>query len=101
MFDLYLKINPSPYSQAESPMRRPQINPYPSQLHTSVFDPDSKINIGDDFKCRELSLSIINPKAGHISRRFIFESRVGNYVRAKSNQTLGRINRSNVYWSEL
>ena len=55
-------------------MRRPQINPYPTQLHTSVFDPDSKINIGDDFKCRGLSPSIINPKAGHIARRFIFES---------------------------
>jgi hypothetical protein len=33
-----------------------------------VFDPDLKISIGDDFKCRDLSLSILNPKAGHISR---------------------------------
>jgi hypothetical protein len=82
-------------------MRRPQINSYPTRLHTSVFDPDSKINICDDFKCRDLSLSIINPKAGHISRRFIVESRVGNYFRAKSNQTPGRINRSIVRSSEL
>jgi hypothetical protein len=34
-----------------------------------------------------------NPKAGHIPRQFIFESCVGNYCRAKSNQTLGRVNR--------
>jgi hypothetical protein len=101
MFDLYLKINPSPYSQAESPMRRPQINSYLTRLHTFVFDPDSKINISDDFKCHELFLSIINPKAGHISRRFIFESHVGNYFRAKSNQALGRINRSIIRSSEL
>jgi hypothetical protein len=33
-----------------------------------------------------------NPKP--ISGRFILESRVGNYFRANSNQTLGRINRS-------
>jgi hypothetical protein len=64
---------------------RPLINSYPTRLHTSVFDPDLKINIGDDFKCRDLSLSIKNPKAGRILRQFIFESRVGNYFRAKSN----------------
>jgi hypothetical protein len=35
------------------------------------------------------------------SQRFIFESRVGNYFRANSNQTLGRINRSIFHSSEL
>jgi hypothetical protein len=61
-------FNPSPYSQTEYSICRPLINFYPTQLNTSVFDPNSKINIGDDFKCRDLSLSIINLKAGHISR---------------------------------
>jgi hypothetical protein len=92
---------PDPYSQTEYSVCRPLINSYSTQLNTSVSDPISKINIGDDFKCRDLSLSIINPKAGHISRLFIFESCVVNYFRANSNQTLGRINRSLVHSSEL
>jgi hypothetical protein len=82
-------------------MHCPQINSYPTRLNTSVFDPNSKINLSDDFKCRDLSLSIINLKAGHISIRFIFESCVGNYCRAKSDQTLGQINRSIFRSSEL
>jgi hypothetical protein len=70
-------------------------------LHTFVFDPDLKINIGDEFKCRDLSLSIKNPKARSILRRFIFKSCIVNYCRAKSNQTLGRVNRSIVRSSKL
>jgi hypothetical protein len=66
-----------------------------------MFDPDLKISIGDDFKCRDLSLSILNPKVGCIPRQFIFESCLGNYCRAKSNQTLGRVNREIVRSSEL
>jgi hypothetical protein len=54
-----------------------------------------------NFKCRDLSLSIITLKANHILRRFILESCVGNYFRAKSNQTLGRIHRSIVRSSKL
>jgi hypothetical protein len=53
------------------------------------------------FKCRALSLSIINLKAGHLPKQFIFKSCVRNYCRAKSNRTLGRINRSIVHSSEL
>jgi hypothetical protein len=30
-------------------MRCPPMNSYPTQLNTSVFDPNSKINIDDDF----------------------------------------------------
>jgi hypothetical protein len=98
MFDYF---NPNPYSQKEYSVCRPLIKSYSTQLNTYVFDPNSKINIGDDFKCRDLSLSILNPKSGHTPRQFIFESCVGNYCRAKSNQTLGRVNRSIVRSSEL
>jgi hypothetical protein len=65
MFDYF---NPSPDSQTEYSICHPLINFYPTRLNTSVFDPNSKINIGDDFKCRDLSLSIIYLKASHISR---------------------------------
>jgi hypothetical protein len=82
MFDHFIRVRFSPMGYS---VRRPLINSYPTRLHTSVFDPDLKIDIDDNFKCRDLSLSIINPKAGHISRRFIFESCVVNYFRAKSN----------------
>jgi hypothetical protein len=99
---IYVRLfYPGPYSPTGYSVRRPLINSYPTRLHTSVFDPDLKINIDDNFKCHDLSLSIINPKAGRISGRFIFESRVGNYLREKSNQTLGRVNRSIVRSSEL
>jgi hypothetical protein len=53
------------------------------------------------FKCPDLSLSIINPKAGHIPIRFIFESCARSYFRAKFNHTLGRINHSIVRSSEI
>jgi hypothetical protein len=92
---------PNLYSQTEYSVCRPLIYSYSTQLDNYVFDPDSKINVDKDFKCRDLSLSIINPKAGHIPRRFIFKSRVGSYFRANSNQTLGRVNRSIVRSSEL
>jgi hypothetical protein len=72
----------------------PLINFYPTQLNTYVSDPISKINIGDDFKCSDVSLSIINPKASYIPRRFIFESCARSYFRVKSNQILGLVNRS-------
>ena len=92
---IYVRLfYPAPFSPTGYSVRRPLINSYPTRLHTSVFDPDLKIDIGDNFKCRDLSLSIINPKAGCIPRQFIFESGIGNYFRAKSNPTLGRINRS-------
>jgi hypothetical protein len=42
-----------------------------------------------------------NPKPIKISGWFIFESRVGNYFRAKFNQTLGQVNRSIVRSPEL
>jgi hypothetical protein len=82
-----------PYSHAEFSVCCPQINSYPTRLNTSMFNPNSKINLGDNFKYRDLSLSIINLKARHILRRFIFKSCIVNYFRAKSNQTLGRVNR--------
>jgi hypothetical protein len=83
---IYVRLfYPGPFSPTGYSVRRPLINSYPTRLHTSVFDPDLKIDIGDNFKRRGLSPSIKNPKAGRISRRFIFESRVGNYSRAKSN----------------
>jgi hypothetical protein len=66
-----------------------------------VSDPISKINIGDDFKCSDVSLSIINPKASYILRRFIFESCARSYFRVKSNQILGLVNRSIARSSEL
>jgi hypothetical protein len=50
MFDLYIQIfYPGPYPQAEYLMRCPLINSYPTQLNTSVSEPNSKINIGYDF----------------------------------------------------
>ena len=52
-------------------------------------------------KCHDSPSPTKNPNADQISGRFIFESRVGNYFRAKSNQTLGRINRSIVRSSKL
>jgi hypothetical protein len=99
---IYVRLfYPAPFSPTGYSVRRPLINSYPTRLHTSVFDPDLKIDIGDNFKCRDLSLSIINPKAGCIPRQFIFESGIGNYFRANSNQTLDRVNRSPVRSSEL
>jgi hypothetical protein len=95
------KIVREKISKAESPMGCPQINSYPIRLNISVSNPILKISIGDDFKCRDLSLSILNPKAGHISRRFIFKLCVVNYFRANSNQTLGRVNRATFRSSEL
>jgi hypothetical protein len=48
-----------------------------------------------------LSLSIINLKASRIPRQFTFKSHIGTNFQEKSNQTLGRINRSIVHSSEL
>jgi hypothetical protein len=53
------------------------------------------------FKCRDVSLSIINPKASYIPRRFIFESCARSYFRVKSNQILGLVNHSIARPSEL
>jgi hypothetical protein len=52
-------------------------------------------------KCHDSPSPTKKSKADQISGRFIFESRVGNYFRAKSNQTLGRVNRAIVRSSEL
>jgi hypothetical protein len=72
---IYVRLfYPGPYSPTGYSVRRPLINSYLNRLHTSVFDPDLKINIGDDFKCHDLSLSIKNPKTSRIPRQFIFES---------------------------
>jgi hypothetical protein len=49
MFDLCLKINPSPYSQAESPMRCPLINSYPTRLNISLSNLNSETDLGNDF----------------------------------------------------
>jgi hypothetical protein len=44
-------------------------------------------------KCHDSPSPTKNPKAGRIPRQFIFKSCIENYCRAKSNQTLGRVNR--------
>jgi hypothetical protein len=99
---IYVRLfYPGPYSPTGYSVCRPLLNSYPTRLHTSVFDPNLKINIDDDFKGCDLSHSIKNPKAGRILRQFSFESCVVIYCRAKSNQTLGRLNRSIFRSSEL
>jgi hypothetical protein len=46
MFDYF---NPNPHSQKKYSVCRPRIKSYSTQLNTSVSNPISKINIGDDF----------------------------------------------------
>jgi hypothetical protein len=66
-----------------------------------MSEPNSKPRIDSDFKNITICLLRLKIQADQISGRFIFESRVGNYFRANSNQTLGRINRSIFRSSEL
>jgi hypothetical protein len=46
MFDYF---NPNLHSQKKYSVCRPLIKSYSTQLNTSVSNPISKINIGDDF----------------------------------------------------
>jgi hypothetical protein len=50
MFVLCPKTNPSPYSQAESPIRCTLINSYPTRLNTSMSDPYSAVIL----RCHDL-----------------------------------------------
>jgi hypothetical protein len=99
---IYVRLfYPSPYSQTEYSICRPLINSYSTQLNIScpnrIQNPASVAIL----KCHDSPSPTKNPKAGRIQRQFIFESCLGNYFRANSNQTLGRIDRSIVRSSKL
>ncbi|PWZ46423.1 hypothetical protein Zm00014a_035008 [Zea mays] len=77
-------FNPGPYSQTECSIYRPLINfirlGQISHVRTELKTPVSTaiLNI-------TICLLRLKSKADQISGRFMFESRVGNYFRAKSN----------------
>jgi hypothetical protein len=94
LFDLSLSLIPQTWSMSDYFIRirtrkrkysvcRPLIDSYPTRPNISMFEPNSKPASAMIFKCRDLSLSIIILKASHIPRRFIFESCVRSYFRAK------------------
>jgi hypothetical protein len=99
--DLCPKINPTPYSHTEYSVRRPLIISYSTR--PSISCPNRIQNpVSTAILNYHTSPSpTTNPKASRIPRQIIFESCVGNYFRAKSNQTLDRVNRVVVRSSEL
>jgi hypothetical protein len=94
-------FNPSPYTQMEYSICRPLINSYSTQPNISCPNRIQNSVSTAILKCHDSPSPTKNPNADQISGQFIFESRVGNYFRANSNQTLGRINRSIFRSSEL
>jgi hypothetical protein len=71
ILDLCPKINLSSYSQAESPMRCPLVNSYPTRLNIFVSDPNSKINIGNDFLLIRFALIRLRIRSRSTSIHFI------------------------------
>jgi hypothetical protein len=101
MFDLCPKINPTPYSQAEYSVRCPLIISYSTQPNISCPNQIQNPVSTAILNYHTSTSPTTNPKASRIPRQIIFESCVGNYFRAKSNQTLDRVNRVVVRSSEL
>jgi hypothetical protein len=90
-----------PYPPTESSVCRPLINFYPIRLNVSISNPISKSTTTAILKYHDSPSSTKKSKTDQISGRFIFESRIGNYFRANSKQTLGRVNHATVRSSEL
>jgi hypothetical protein len=87
-------FNPSPSSQTECSTCRPLINSYSTRPNISCPNRTQNPVSTTILKYHKSPSPTKNPKAGHIPGRIIFESCARNYFRAKSNPTLGRINRS-------